>query len=45
MKIRTLIQRRKQALRASTPKQRDKRRHDLKVAQMAALLGRKGKAA
>lgn len=45
MKIRTLIQRRKKALQASTPKERDKRRHELKVAQMAAVLGRKGKAA
>ena len=45
MNIRTLIKRRKQALQASTPKQRDKRRHELKVAQVAALLRREGKAA
>ena len=45
MRIRTLIKRRAAALRASTPKQRDKRRHELKVAQVAALLKREGKAA
>ncbi len=45
MRIRTLIKRRKAALQASTPKQRDRRRHELKVAQVLALLARKGKAA
>lgn len=45
MKIRTLLQRRKKALQTSTPKQRDKRRHELKVAQVAAQLRKEGRAA
>lgn len=45
MKIRTLIQRRKKALQASTPRQRDKRRHDLKIALVVAKLRREGRAA
>jgi len=45
MRIRTLIKRRKLALQASTPKQRDKRRHELKIALVAAQLRREGKAA
>lgn len=45
MRIRTLIKRRQAALRASTPKQRDRRRHELKIAQVAAQLRREGKSA
>lgn len=41
MNIRTIIKRRRKALQRSTPKQRDKRRHELKVALVAAQL-RKG---
>jgi len=43
MNIKTIIKRRKQALQVSTPKQRDKRRYDLKIALVAAQLRREGK--
>lgn len=45
MNIRTLLARRKKALQASTPRQRDKRRVEYKIAQVAAQLLREGKAA
>jgi hypothetical protein len=45
MNIRTIIKRRRKALQASTPKQRDRLRHSLKVAQVAALLRKESKAA
>lgn len=45
MNIRTILKRRKKTLQASTPRQRERRRHELKVAQMAALLRRGGKGA
>lgn len=45
MRIRTIVKRRKQALQASTPKQRDRLRQSLKVALVAAQLRKKGKAA
>ena len=38
MKIRTIINRRKKALKTANPKRRDKLRHELRVAQVAALL-------
>jgi hypothetical protein len=38
MNIRTLLKRRKKALQASTPKQRDRLRHQLHVALKAAQL-------
>lgn len=38
MRIRTIIKRRKKALQKSTPKQRDKRRQELKIALVAAQL-------
>jgi len=38
MRIRAIIKRRRKALQQSTPKQRDKRRHELKVALVAAQL-------
>jgi hypothetical protein len=44
MRIRTLIKRRRKALQASTPKQRDRARHSLKVALVAAQLKREGNA-
>lgn len=45
MNIRTIIQRRKKALQASTPKQRDRLRYSLKIAQVAAQLRKESKAA
>lgn len=41
MNIRTIIQRRKKALKNASPKTRDRLRHQLRVAQVAALLRRK----
>ena len=38
MKLRTIISRRKKALKTADPKKRDRLRHRLKVAQVAALL-------
>lgn len=38
MNIRKIILRRKKALKAAKPQARDKLRHELKVAQVAALL-------
>jgi hypothetical protein len=38
MNLRTIIARRKRALKTASPKRRDKLRHDLKVAQVAAQL-------
>jgi hypothetical protein len=38
MKLRTIIQRRKKALKNASPKTRDRLRHQLRVAQVAALL-------
>lgn len=38
MKIRTIIARRKKALKASSPRTRDRLRHELKIAQVAAQL-------
>lgn len=45
MRIRTLLKRRKQALQRSTPKQRDKRRAELRIALVAAQLKREARAA
>ncbi len=45
MRIRTIISRRSEALRKCKPKQRDKLRHELRVAMVAAILKRRGKAA
>lgn len=42
MKIRTIIARRKKALKSSSSKTRDRLRHELRVAQVAALLRRRG---
>jgi hypothetical protein len=38
MNLRKIIARRKKALKNASPKQRDMRRHQLRVAQVAALL-------
>lgn len=38
MKIRSIIARRKKALKTASPKRRDKLRHELKVALMVAQL-------
>jgi hypothetical protein len=43
MKIRTIISRRKKALKTANPKQREKLRHEYKVALICQLL--KGRAA
>jgi hypothetical protein len=43
MRIRSIIARRRKALQTSNPKQRDKLRHDLKIALVAAQLKREAK--
>ena len=40
MKIRSIIARRKKALKSSSPKTRDRLRHQLKIAQVAAQIRR-----
>lgn len=43
--IRTIITRRKKALKTANPKRRDKLRHELRVALIAQQLRREGRAA
>ncbi len=45
MNLRAIISNRRKALKQSTPKNRDKLRHQLRVAEVAALLRRKSRAA
>ena len=45
MRIRTIIKRRAKALKASSPKSRDRLRHELRVALMASRLRKEAKAA
>lgn len=40
MKLKTIISRRKKALKAANPKRRDKLRHELRIALVAAQLKR-----
>lgn len=45
MKIRTIISRRKKALKAANPKRRDKLRHELRIALVAEQLRKELRAA